>query len=52
MPLTRVQPSAIDQTLTYTANTVSANTVVVSGVNILTQANTGFNPIVFLTAGM
>ncbi len=55
---TKLQPANIDQTLDYSVDQLSANTVVVSGVNILTQANTAittasdFNPIVFLTSGM
>lgn len=39
MPLTRIQPSGIDQTLDYSVDQLTANTVVVSGVNILNSAN-------------
>lgn len=39
MPLTRIQPSGIDQTLDYSVDQLTANTVVVSGVNILDSAN-------------
>lgn len=55
---TKLQPANIDQTLNYSVDQLSANTVVVSGVDILTQANTAitkasdFNPLVFLTSGM
>ncbi len=43
MPLTRIQPSGIDQTLDYSVDQLTANTVVVSGVNILNSANAANN---------
>lgn len=43
MPLTRIQPSGIDQTLDYSVDQLTANTVVVSGVNILDSANAANN---------
>lgn len=58
MALTKIQPSGIDSTKDYAVDQLTANTVVVSGVNVLNQANTAitmasdFNPLVFLTSGM
>ena len=43
MPLTKIQPSGIDQTQDYSVNQVTANTVVAGGVNVLSQANTALS---------
>lgn len=43
MPLTKIQPSGIDQTQDYSVNQVTANTVIAGGVNVLSQANTALS---------
>lgn len=42
MSLTRIQPSGLDQTLNYSANQFSANTVVAGGVDLYVFANSAF----------
>lgn len=43
MPLTKIQPSGLDQTQNYSVNQVTANTVVAGGVDVLSQANTALS---------
>jgi hypothetical protein len=43
MALTKIQPSGIDQTLDYSVDQLTANTVVVSGVNIFNYTSAANN---------
>lgn len=46
MSLTKVQPSGLDQSLNYSANQLSANTVVAGGVDLYEFANNTTNVVI------